>query len=221
MTGAVERVEQSWTGHDSPVQPAAVQTGSHSELERRLARVERRPGADLQALLEEARAAVAEEMSSPVQFGTDLDMAGAAHVKWQRIHRYLQRLPFRDDPAEPRAAQWRRALALVRPLDDLDLLEWVTIRIDDALSHEIRTRKGLVAPKRHDPVYIVLLRHVAARKRKARAELVWAREAATNGWGTCNAATLGSNVLDLHAASVHSRDNPAYHGPVDGAYRKD
>ncbi len=160
-------------------------------------------------------------MSSSVQFGSDLDSAEAAHRKWQQIHRYVQRIPFRDDPAAARPAQWQQALAKIRVLDDLDLIEWVQTRVDDARTQAIRDAKGLAEPRRIEPVYIVLLRHIAGKKRQARAHLRWAREAAENGWGTCNEATLGSNVLDLHAASVHSRDNPAYHGPCDGAYRKD
>jgi hypothetical protein len=194
---------------------------AEAELERRLRLAQRAPDTDLGRLLDTARSAVADDLSSTVQFGSDVTIAEAAHRKWQLIHRYMHRLPFRDDPAASRPAQWQRALQLVRPIEDLDLIEWVSSQVDAALSREARARRGLLEERRNEPVYLVLLRHVAARKRQARAELGWAREAEAKGWGTCNVATLGSNVLDLHAASVHSRDNPAYAGPVDGAYRKD
>ncbi|MEQ1714327.1 MAG: hypothetical protein ABL908_23415, partial [Hyphomicrobium sp.] len=49
-----------------------------SELDRRLAHLGRHPAADLARLLDDARAAVADDMSSSVQFGSDLDMAEAA-----------------------------------------------------------------------------------------------------------------------------------------------
>lgn len=204
--------------------PTGTLTGTltgNSELDRRLTHLGRHPPADIERLLADARAAIADDMSSSVQFGSDLALAEGAHRKWQQMHRYVQRIPFRDDPAATRVARWQVAMAKIRVLDDLDLIDWVQSRIDDARTQAVREQKGLAEPRRTEPVYLVLLRHIAGRKRQARAQLRWAREAAANGWGTCNEATLGSNVLDLHAASVHSRDNPAYHGPCDGAYRKD
>lgn len=94
-----------------------------SELDRRLAHLGRRPSVDLARMLDEARAAVADDMSSSVQFGSEFEMAEAAHRKWQQIHRYVQRIPFRDDTVSTRPAQWPQALAKIRVLDDLDLIE--------------------------------------------------------------------------------------------------
>ncbi len=72
-----------------------------------------------------------------------------------------------------------------------------------------------------EPTYIVLLKGLANKKRKARAALRWAQIARDKGWVACTSATLAENLIALHSASVHSRGNPGYAGPVDGAYAKE
>ena len=173
---------------------------------------------DLPELLRAVQDAVAADMSSTVQFGADIDAAVAEHRKWQLIHRYVLRTPFHSEPGAPRAQQWQGVLGRVREIGDLDLIEWVIEQADTAIA-KARTEPARLA-ETAIPTYLLLLRHVASRKRQARAQLRWAKDADKSGWSTCTTATLGRNLIDLHAASVHSRDNPEYSGPVDGVYAR-
>lgn len=189
-------------------------------VEARIAAAQRKSWRDSPKLLSEAQAAVSFDMSSAMQFGSDVDAASAEHRKWQLIHRYVLLHPFLDDATAPRVRQWQAALGRIRDIGDLDLIEWVLAQADTALA-KAKARSGASdVTDASLPTYLLLLRHVAARKRQARAQLKWARDAEQSGWSTCTTATLGQNLINLHAASVHSRDNPDYAGPVDGAYAR-
>mgnify|MGYP001172793220 CR=1 FL=1 len=170
-------------------------------------------------LLEEAKEAVSGDLSSSLQLVDELTHGEAEHRKWQAIHRYVQAIPYRDAAGIPRSRQWQEAMGKVRPIGDLDLIEWVHLKIDTALRLE-RAGRGAAALLRAGPTYLVLLNHVAARKRRARAALSWAQDARDKGWITCTSETLGENLKALHQASIHSRDNPDYGGVADGAYQR-
>lgn len=173
----------------------------------------------LELLRAEVRAAVAAELSSEVQFGDERAAAEAALRKWQLLHRYVQRTPFDDDPALPRSRQWQQVMRRVRPLDDLELIEWVDMKVDSALRHE---RRGESAVQHHaGPTYLLLLNNIAARKRRAQAAVRWAKEAGERGWTSSNTHTLGPALLKLHADSVYARDNPLYDHHTSGPYRRD
>lgn len=190
-----------------------------AELERRIAAVARSlVASDRAALLAGAQDAIRREMSSDNDLADDFARATASHAKWQRIHRYVRVVPYRDLPAEPRSRQWQRAVALVRDIGDLDLLEWTVAQADLALAEVSRGARAAAPQTRVEPTYLVLLKSVADRKRKARAELDWALTARDRGWITCTSGTLGANLIALHAASVHARDNPDYRGPCDAAF---
>lgn len=193
-----------------------------SELARRIDAVRRTVhGADVARLLATARRLVGEEATSTGPLTDDLSSAAAQHRKWQAIHRYVRAVPYEDEGGVPRSSQWKTALTIAREIGDLDLIEWVFGRIDGERAEAARSAKLHLTAPDLEPTYIVFLKAVANRKRKARAALQWAQSAREMGWITCDSSTLGSNLIALHAASVHARDNPDYDGPVEGAYRKD
>lgn len=190
-----------------------------AELERRIEAAARSlTAAERSALLAEAQDAIGREMSSDNDLADDLARATASHAKWQRIHRFVRAVPYRDLPAESRPRQWQRAVGLARDIGDLDLLEWTVAQADLAWAEVSRSAHTSAQETRVEPTYLVLLKAVADRKRKARAELDWALTARDRGWITCTSGTLGANLIALHAASVHTRDNPDYQGPCDGAF---
>lgn len=200
-----------------------------SPLERRLALAERTVDASLRAdLLAAAHDAVAADMVSDVQLSDELTSADSAHRRWQAVHRYVRAVPWRDDPTLARPQHWQSAVALARSIGDLDLMEWAVAMADRAHADASRQRRGdsadratAAAATQAPPTYLAFLKEIANRRRKARVSLHWAQTARQNGWITCTTQTLGENLIALHAASVHSRDNPDYDGPVDGAYLKE
>lgn len=207
-------------------QTAAIEAqlgGRHAhELDRRMTAVGRAIGPQERArLLELVRDAIAAEMSSDTQLADEFVRAEIEHRRWQAIHRYVRAVPYRDDFAAPRPRQWQGAMAVARDLGDLDLIEWVVAQIDRAHAEAARRKTSAPAESGTEPTYLVLLKAVANNKRKARAALAWTQTAREKGWITCTSGTLGENLLALHAASVHSRDNPDYVGPVDGPYIRD
>jgi hypothetical protein len=187
-------------------------------IERRMARASRNYTIeDIADLLGAAQEAIANDMRTQAQLVDEAAQTLSALGKWQAIHRYIRAAPYRDDPDAPRSRQWQGALALARALGDLDLIEWVVDQIDLALA---AGRRGARNEAEEDaaPTYLVLLKSVANRRRKARAALKWLETAREKGWSTCDSSTLGANLILLHAASVHSRDNPLYFEPCDGAH---
>lgn len=195
-----------------------------SELERRIAAVRRsHTPVDIQRLLTAAQDAVAAEMSSDMQLSDDFVRAEAEHRRWQAIHRFVRAVPYRDDLRQARPRQWQGAMSIAREIGDLDLLEWVVGQVDKAHLEASRGKAAAssVGVSEAEPTYLVFLKAVANKKRKARAALQWAQNAKEKGWITCTSGTLGENLIALHSASVHSRDNPDYQGPVDGAYSKE
>ncbi len=199
--------------------PAAAAKGL-AELERRIA-ASRRAVDDRQReeLLQAAKDAVADAESTFSQLGDDMVQAEVTHRKWQAVHRYVRAVPYRDEADEPRPRQWQRAVAMATDIGDLDLLAWVVQQADLAYAEAARGRQAGDQRPEAGPTYLALLKAVADRKRKARAELTWAKTATANGWITCQTSTLGANLIALHAASIHSRDNPDYTGPRDFEYR--
>lgn len=196
------------------------------ELERRIAAADRLfSPAERGRLLLIAQDAIAAEMSSDMQLADDFTRAEAEHRRWQSIHRYVRAIPYRDDPAETRPRQWQMVLEHARKLGDLDVMEWAVNQIDRAYAEASRhpggVPEGAGTQQACEPVYLVFLKAIANKKRKAKAALQWAQTARQNGWITCTTATLGENLIALHAASVHSRDNPDYDGPVDAAHLKE
>lgn len=191
----------------------------HDEIEARIGEAARWQPEQMEALRREVREAVAAEMSSEVQFGYETVAAAAALRKWQLLHKYIQRIPFHDDPGEPRSRQWQEVMKKVRPLDDLELIQWVDMKVDSALRHERRGDGGV--QRLAGATYLVLLNNIAARKRQAQAAVRWAKEAGDKGWTSCNTHTLGPALLRLHADSVYARDNPAYEFHTDGPYRRE
>jgi hypothetical protein len=190
-----------------------------TDLENRTGRSARRwTEADKKVLLAKVQAWVAHEMSSDVQFGQEIEQLEASHKKWQAIHTYVQRSPYPDNSASRRSRNWQQAMGLARVIGDLELMEWINMKIDSALRHE-RWSKGRGA-ERGGPTFLVLLNNIAARKRKALAALRWAKEAGEAGWITSNTHTLGPNLLKLHAASVYARDNPLYSRHESGPYKR-
>lgn len=168
---------------------------------------------ELESLLEEVHEAIAYEMSSDVQFGSDFEQTEANYKKWQIIHKYVQRIPFQDDPELSRAQNWLAVRKIVLKIEELELIEWVDMKVDSAIRHS-NMSKGMEA-KQAGPTFLVLLNNVASRKRKAHASLNWSQTAQEeNGWTSSNTFTLGKNLLKLHAESIHSRDNPNYTGPA-------
>lgn len=209
---------------------AAVTDGAGAErakveLERRIAAVRRSlTTRDIQRLAVAAQEAAAAEMSSEMQLSDDFTRAEVEHRRWQAIHRLVRALPYRDDARQPRPRQWQGAMTIAREIGDLDLLDWVVAQVDKA--HLEAARQSATGVKtapagEAEPTYLIFLKAVANKKRKARAALQWAQTAKENGWITCTSGTLGENLIALHSASVHSRDNPDYQGPVDGVYAKD
>lgn len=189
-------------------------------VERRIARAQRDYAAeDIAVLLGAAREAIEDDMRTQAQLVDEAVQMLSALRKWQAVHRYIRCAPYRDDPAAPRSRHWQGALALARALGDLDLIEWVVDQTDLALASG---RRGLEKETEEGaaPTYLVLLKSVANHRRKARVALKWLETAREKGWATCDSTTLGANLLRLHAASVHSRDNPLYFGPGDGADSK-
>jgi hypothetical protein len=186
-------------------------------IERRMARASQvYSAADIARLLSAAREAINEDMRTQAQLVDEAVQTQSALRKWQAVHSYIRAAPYRDDPAAPRARHWQGALEIARALGDLDLIEWVMDQIDLALAAGRRGSEN-EAEKSAAPTYLVLLKTVANLRRKARVALRWLETAREKGWITCDSTTLGANLLLLHAASVHSRDNPLYFDHCDGA----
>ena len=186
-------------------------------IERRMARASQvYTTQDVADLLGAAQTAIAEDMRIQSRLADEAAQTLSALRKWQAIHRYIRCAPYRDDPDAPRARQWQSALALARALGDFDLIEWAVDQIDLALAS---ARRGASNEAEHDatPTYLILLKSVANRRRKARVAMKWLETAREKGWSTCDSSTLGANLILLHAASVHSRDNPLYFDHCDGA----
>lgn len=189
-------------------------------IERRVARANRNYTAkDIARLLGAAQEAIEEDMRTQAQLVDEAVQTQSALRKWQAVHRYIRAAPYRDDADAPRSRHWQGAMEIARALGDLDLIEWVMDQIDLALAAG-RRGSEYGAEGGAAPTYLVLLKSVANRRRKARAALRWLETAREKGWITCDSTTLGANLLLLHAASVHSRDNPLYFGPCDGADSK-
>lgn len=201
-----------------PVEISGATAGppTPEELDRRIATAS---PSRARELLAEAKEAVAADMSSSLALVDDLTRAEAEHRKWQAIHRYVQAIPYRDREGVPRSRQWQQAMTAARDIGDLDLIEWVHLKINTALSLE-HSGRNTAAAHRAGATYLVFLNTVAGRKRRARASLSWAQEAKDQGWITCTSETLGENLKALHQASIHARDNPDYAGHADGAYRR-
>lgn len=189
-------------------------------VERRMARAHRDYTAeDIAVLLGAAREAIEDDMRTQAQLVDEAVQMLSALRKWQAVHRYIRCAPYRDDPAAPRSRHWQGALALARALGDLELIEWVVDQTNLALASG---RRGLEKETEEGaaPAYLVSLKSGANHRRKARVALKWLETAREKGWATCDSTTLGANLLRLHEASIHSRDNPLYFGPSDGADSK-
>lgn len=200
-----------------------------ARLYRRLALADRSFDVETRArLLASAQDAVAADMASDLQLSDELTAAESANRRWQAVHRYVRAVPWRDDALLTRPRHWQVAITMSRNLGDLDLMEWAVAMADRAHAEASRQHRdqdnGVAVAANADavvPTYLAFLKEIANRRRKARVSLHWAQTARQNGWITCTTETLGENLIALHAASVHSRDNPDYDGPVDGAYLKE
>lgn len=109
----------------------------------------------------------------------DLAALEAAFRKWQLVHRLVRAAPFRDRAGVPRSRQWRAALDRVRALREPELIDWVCLQAEIAGNIERGVQE--MRPRKGGPTCLVLLEHVANRKRKALAVLHWARAAARDG----------------------------------------
>lgn len=153
--------------------------------DRLLARFEARPRlapAQVQALVAETRAAVEREARAKRSAGGGLDVERhALHLaKWRAIHNYLHKTPYRDRPGQKRSAQWSAVVDRVRDLGEIELLDWVLLQVDVARNLE----RGIqdMRPRKNGPTFLVMLEHVANRKRKALAILKWVKEADRDGY---------------------------------------
>jgi hypothetical protein len=110
----------------------------------------------------------------------DIDRAdGLSHIerarldyrKWRLIHDFVSRTPISDRPNLIRSAQWRDVVEHVRPLNDLEILDWALQQVEIAVHHETGIQD--LRPHGSGPCQTLLLRHVSGRKQKANSVLKW------------------------------------------------
>ncbi len=174
--------------------------------ERLLARLEkkRRPApSELAALIDDVREAVGQDAAikrSPE--ATDRDRYHWQLAKWRAIHRFMHDTPYRDRAILKRSDQWRSVLDRVRPLGELELIDWVALQVEVATNRE----KGIpdMRPRKNGPSFLVMLEYVANRKRKALALLKWAIEADRNGVITTGQGQISERLAAHYKAAADS-----------------
>ena len=92
--------------------------------------------------------------------------------KWKLIQDFVTRYPVADRPNLVRSAQWREVVEHVRPLNDLEILDWALQQVEIAAHHETGIQD--LRPHGSGPCQNLLLRHVSGRKQKANLVLKWA-----------------------------------------------
>ncbi len=94
------------------------------------------------------------------------------HRKWKLIQGFVSHHPVTDRPAQTRSQQWRAVAEHVRPLNDLEILDWALQQVEIAAHHEAGIQD--LRPHGSGPCQILLLRHLSGRKQKANYVLKWA-----------------------------------------------
>lgn len=157
--------------------------GPDQDEERALARLERaRPtsAAVHGALHAAARAAALSEAAATRDTSlSERQRLALAFDTWRAVHMLVHRSPHRDDPALARSRQWDRVRLLYEGVGQPELDAWIGLQVEVARNRE----RGLPdhRPRRDGPTFLVLLEHVANRKRKAHALLRWAIAAEAGG----------------------------------------
>ncbi|KAB2850329.1 MAG: hypothetical protein F9K44_05240 [Hyphomicrobiaceae bacterium] len=136
----------------------------------------------------------------------DRDLAEAELRLASLLHRYVHRHGYRDKERVERSAQWQGALARFRSVADRALIDWLLVQIDVAcnLAHGIPDLR----PRKDGPTWLVLLEHVANRKRKAKAVLDWLIAADKSGGATATDKTLPEALREMHLRSASEKREP-------------
>lgn len=92
--------------------------------------------------------------------------------KWKLIQDFVARTPLVDRPHLIRSDQWREVVEHVRPLHDLEILDWAVQQVEIATHHEDGIQD--LRPHGSGPIQNLLMRHVSGRKQKANLVLKWA-----------------------------------------------
>jgi hypothetical protein len=124
--------------------------------------------------------ALLDELSNTLEAIDRAGWDGLSHIdrarldtrKWKLIQDYVSRAPVADRPHLIRSAQWREVVEHVRPLKDLEILDWALQQVDIAGHHEAGIQD--LRPHGSGPCQHLLLRHVSGRKQKANLVLKWA-----------------------------------------------
>lgn len=149
-----------------------------------LARLEARPRlspTQIKALASDTRAAVErEQQCRSMPHTLDIERHALHLAKWRAIHNYLHKTPYRDRPGIRRSQQWVAVVDRIRDLGETELIDWVLLQVDVARNLE----KGVqdMRPRKNGPTFLVMLEHVANRKRKALAILKWVKAAERDGY---------------------------------------
>jgi hypothetical protein len=109
-----------------------------------------------------------------------VELDGLSHIararldyrKWKLIQDFVRRYPVADRPHLKRREQWQDVVDHVRPLNDLEILDWALQQVDIARHHEAGIQD--LRPHGSGPCQNLLLRHVSGRKQKANLVLKWA-----------------------------------------------
>jgi hypothetical protein len=128
-----------------------------------------------------------------MQFAPGVDTRGDTRAraefefhKWQLIHKIIHDHPFRVKSSQPRADQWRDVLAIIRDIDEMELIDWVLLQIEVAEN----LAKGVqdMRPRKNGPCHPLLLEYTGNRKRHALAVLHFARDGEKEGLYTVNSS---------------------------------
>jgi len=112
--------------------------------------------------------------------GLDVERQALQLAKWRAIHIFLHKTPYRDRPGLSRSQQWSAALDRIRELHETELIDWVVLQVEVARNLERGVQD--MRPRKNGPTFLVMLEHVANRKRKALAVLKWMRAADRDGY---------------------------------------
>jgi hypothetical protein len=164
------------------------------------------PPSETRRLAQEIAEAIERRDRIKAEEAKDRELAEAEFHLAALLHRYVHRHCYRDKERDDRSAQWQGSLARLRPVADAALVDWLLIQIE--VARNLASGIQDLRPRKDGPTWLVLLEHVANRKRKAKAVLNWLIAADKSGGATATDKTLPEALREMHLRSASEKREP-------------